>query len=85
MMKYLMTGLFCVLLLAGCAGAPALIPLDKLPADYSLEQTKNSVAVHRKQRYFQRSGGLGSLCPSRARLEGHIDFHLVYKDLIYDD
>ena len=40
MMKYLMTGLFCVLLLAGCAGAPALIPLDELPADYSLEQTK---------------------------------------------
>lgn len=40
MMKYLMTGLFCVLLLAGCDGAPALIPLDELPADYSLEQAK---------------------------------------------
>lgn len=61
------------------------VPLEDLSADYSLEQTKNSVAVHRKRRYFQRSGGPGSLCPSRARLEGHIDFHLVYKDLIYDD
>lgn len=39
-MRYMMMGLLCVLLLAGCAGTPALAPLEELPADYSLEQAK---------------------------------------------
>ena len=40
MMKYLMTGLFCVLLLAGGAGAPAQFPLVTKPPDNTLEQAK---------------------------------------------
>ena len=40
MLKSFLTGLLCVRLRGGSAGAPALIPLDELPADYSLEQAK---------------------------------------------